>query len=52
MAVESDPSAMRVRKLFDQLLELPARHIINEVRSVNRSVIDITGKLPGTIEWE
>jgi GMP synthase PP-ATPase subunit len=52
MAVESDPSAMRVRKFFDQLLELPARLIINEVSSVNRSVFDITNNPPGTIEWE
>jgi GMP synthase (glutamine-hydrolysing) len=39
-------------KLPYDLLERLASRIINEVKGVNRCVLDITSKPPGTIEWE
>lgn len=36
---------------YDVLAKISSR-IINEVRGINRVVYDITGKPPGTIEWE
>jgi GMP synthase (glutamine-hydrolysing) len=39
-------------KLPYDLLEKLATRIINEVKGVNRCVLDITSKPPGTIEWE
>ena len=38
--------------LPDDILKLCSSRIVNEVDGVNRVVLDITSKPPGTIEWE
>ncbi len=39
-------------RLPEGLLEKMSNRIVNEVQGVNRVVLDITSKPPGTIEWE
>ncbi len=38
--------------LSDDILKLCSSRIVNEVDGINRVVLDITSKPPGTIEWE
>ena len=38
--------------LDHQLLRRISNRIINEVRGINRVVLDISSKPPATIEWE
>jgi GMP synthase (glutamine-hydrolysing) len=52
-AVETiDFKTARWAHLPYDLLELLARRIVNEVDGISRVAYDITGKPPGTIEWE
>ena len=39
-------------RLPDEFLARVSGRIINEVKGINRVVLDITSKPPGTIEWE
>jgi GMP synthase (glutamine-hydrolysing) len=39
-------------RLPHDLLERIGRRVVNEVRGINRVVLDITSKPPSTIEWE
>ena len=38
--------------LPENILKLCSNRIVNEVKGVNRVVLDVTSKPPGTIEWE
>ena len=52
-AVETqDFMTARAAQLPFELLSRVAHRIVNEVRGINRVVFDVTGKPPGTIEWE
>jgi len=52
-AVETtDFMTARWAELPHELLARVSNRIVNEVRGVSRVVYDITGKPPGTIEWE
>jgi len=39
-------------RLPDPVLTRVATRITNEVSEINRVVLDVTSKPPGTIEWE
>jgi GMP synthase (glutamine-hydrolysing) len=39
-------------RLDPEVLARASRRIVNEVKGVNRVVLDVTSKPPGTIEWE
>ena len=50
--VSDDAMTVEAAEIPYAVLKKTTSRIINEVRGVNRVVYDITGKPPGTIEWE
>ena len=50
--VSDDAMTVEAAEIPYPVLKKVTSRIINEVRGVNRVVYDITGKPPGTIEWE
>ena len=50
--ISDDAMTVEAAEIPYPILKKVTSRIINEVRGVNRVVYDVTGKPPGTIEWE
>ena len=50
--ISDDAMTVEAAEIPYPVLKKITSRIINEVRGVNRVVYDVTGKPPGTIEWE